>query len=101
VSDGLEERITELEHENLNLTIGNKAKEQVIGQMVEERKEMISQLTNSSHMVGVLETQLKALEAPRHMPQENEQSTGGGSSPQVTETDRAVEYEDTSGEGSQ
>ncbi len=58
-------KIAELEQENLQLTIDRAAKEQVINQLVIERKEHVAQMTEQGRQIGVLETRLKQIEAPR------------------------------------
>ncbi len=66
--DGSEDttgKIAELEQENLQLTIDRAAKEQVINQLVIERKEHVAQMTEQGRQIGVLETRLKQIEAPR------------------------------------
>ena len=59
-----EERVKGLEQEKLNLTIDNKAKEQVINRLTEERREFIGQLTEQSRAIGRLETEMRALRPP-------------------------------------
>ncbi len=66
--DGSEDttgKIAELEQENLQLKIDRAAKEQVINQLVIERKEHVAQMTEQGRQIGVLETRLKQIEAPR------------------------------------
>ncbi len=66
--DGSEDttaKIAELEQEKLQLTIDRAAKEQVINQLVKERKEHVAQLTEQGRQIGILETRLKQIEAPR------------------------------------
>jgi hypothetical protein len=65
-------RIKELEQELLDLKIMNKGKDYFIDQLkqdreavVQERAQLISQLTASVKEIGVLETKLLQLEAPR------------------------------------
>ncbi len=58
-------KIAELEQENLQLTIDRAAKEQVINQLVKERKEHVVQMTEQGRQIGILETHLKQIEAPR------------------------------------
>ncbi len=58
-------QIAELEQENLQLTIDRAAKEQVINQLVKERKEYVVQMTEQGRQIGILETRLKQIEAPR------------------------------------
>ncbi len=57
-------KIAELEQENLQLTIDRAAKEQVINQLVKERKEHVAQMTEQGRQIGILETRLKQIEAP-------------------------------------
>ena len=61
-------KIAELEQENLQLTIDRAAKEQVINHLVNERKEHVAQLTEQGRQIGILETRLKQIEAPRDQP---------------------------------
>ena len=65
-------RVNELEHdnlklqqENLQLEIDKKGKEYFINQLIKERKETVIQLTEQSRQIGVLETRLTQIEAPR------------------------------------
>jgi len=58
-------KIMELEQANLQLTIDRAAKEQVINQLVTERKEHVAQMTEQGRQIGILETRLKQIEAPR------------------------------------
>jgi len=59
------QRIQELERENFDLKITNRAKEIVIERMQKERDGFIEKLLVSSQTVGQLETKLKRLEAPK------------------------------------
>ena len=71
--DGSEDttgKIAELEQENLQLTIDRAAKEQVINHLVKERKENVAQLTEQGRQIGILETRLKQIEAPRDQARE-------------------------------
>lgn len=63
-------KIASLEQENLQLTIDRAAKEQVINHLVKERKEHVAQLTEQGRQIGILETRLKQIEAPRDQVQE-------------------------------
>jgi hypothetical protein len=67
-----DKRIKELEQEVLDLKIMNKGKDFFIEQLkedrkavVEERLQLVGQLTASVREIGVLETRLLQLEAPR------------------------------------
>ncbi|MCH7634282.1 MAG: hypothetical protein IIA36_06265 [Proteobacteria bacterium] len=68
-------KIAELEQENLQLTIDRAAKEQVINQLVKERKEHVAQLTEQGRQIGILETRLKQIEAPRDQARESHRTT--------------------------
>lgn len=61
----ISDRINELEEENLQLKIDKAGKEYFINQLVRERKETVIQLTEQSRQIGVLETRLDQIEAPR------------------------------------
>ena len=87
------ETIEKLEQKSLNLTIDNKAKEQVINHLTQDRKDYIEQLTQQSHTIGKLETQLLALQAPTDTSKQTE-----GDKPAEPVTD--VGYNDREGEGS-
>lgn len=58
-------RIDTIEKENLQLRIDRAAKEQVIGQLVDERRTWLTQLTEQSREIGRLEMQVQQLAAPR------------------------------------
>ena len=58
-------KLNELERENLDLKITNRAKEIVIERMQKERDGIIEQLLISSRTVGQLETKLHQLEGPK------------------------------------
>ncbi len=58
-------KLNELERENLDLKITNRAKEIVIERMQQERDGIIEQLLISSRTVGQLETKLHQLEGPK------------------------------------
>ncbi len=68
-------KIAELEQENLQLTIDRAAKEQVINHLVKERKEHVAQLTERGRQIGILETRLKQIEAPRDQAREPRRAT--------------------------
>ena len=87
-----EQEIEKLQQQSLNLRIDNKAKEQVINHLTQDRKDFIEQLTQQSHTIGKLETQLLALQAPR-----TTEERGGGDKPPKPVTD--VGYNDREGEG--
>ncbi len=71
--DGLRTRIKDLESENVMLKIDNSAREQIIAQVKDDRKELIEQLqgfvdkiADQSLRIGQLQEQLTQLEAPKH-----------------------------------
>ena len=68
-------KIAVLEQENLQLTIDRAAKEQVINQLVKERKEHVVQMTEQGRQIGILETRLKQIEAPRDQVREPHRTT--------------------------
>ena len=57
-SDNTTGKLAELEQKNLQLTIDRAAKEQVINQLVSERKEYVAQMTEQGRQIGILETRL-------------------------------------------
>lgn len=57
--------IKKLEQENLDLKIVNKGKDYFIEQLKKERDDFIAKIENNSRVIGVLETKLLQLEAPR------------------------------------
>lgn len=59
-------RVDILEKENFQLQIDRAAKEQVIGQMLEERRAWLGQLNDQSREIGRLEMQIQQIAAPRH-----------------------------------
>ena len=61
----LRECVVILEKEKLQLAIDRAAKEQVINQMLDERREWLGQLTQQSREIGRLEMQVKQLNAPK------------------------------------
>lgn len=64
--DAVSAELTKIKEDNLNLTIDNRAKEQVISTLVGERKEMMDKLEGYASKVGQLETELRlAIEAPK------------------------------------
>lgn len=70
--DGKDDRIKELERENLDLKITNKGKDFFIDQLKEdrenfarEREGLINQLVESTRQIGALETKLLQIDAPR------------------------------------
>ena len=64
VSEGDKSRILELERENLDLKITNRAKDMVIEQARKEREGFFDQLLSASRKMGELETKLLQLEGP-------------------------------------
>ena len=60
----LRSRIDVLDKENLQLKIDRAAKEQVIGQMLDDRRAWLGQLTEQSREIGRLEMQLQQLAEP-------------------------------------
>ncbi len=76
--DGSEDtagKIAELEEKNFQLTIDRAAKEQVINHFVKERKEHVAKLTEQGRQIGILETRLKQIEAPRDTARESHRTT--------------------------
>ncbi len=69
------EKIAELEEKNFQLTIDRAAKEQVINHFVKERKEHVAKLTEQGRQIGILETRLKQIEAPRDQARESHRTT--------------------------
>jgi hypothetical protein len=61
----LRSRIDVLDKENLQLKIDRAAKEQFIGQMLDDRRAWLAQLTEQSREIGRLEMQVQQLAAPR------------------------------------
>ncbi|MBM3880183.1 MAG: hypothetical protein FJ387_10770 [Verrucomicrobia bacterium] len=55
----------ELRHELKDLKIANRAKDQIIEMLRQEREGFVEKLMNSSRRVGELETRLRQLSAPR------------------------------------
>jgi len=66
-AETLRDRLSVLRKQIYQLKIDRAAKEQVIGQMVEERQSWFSQLTEQSRQIGRLETHMEQLAAPRHV----------------------------------
>ena len=60
----LRSRIDVLDTENLQLKIDRAAKEQFIGQMLDDRRAWLAQLTEQSREIGRLEMQVQQLAAP-------------------------------------
>lgn len=60
----LRSRIDVLDKENLQLKIDRAAKEQFIGQMLDDRRAWLTQLTEQSREIGRLEMQVQQLAAP-------------------------------------
>jgi hypothetical protein len=73
--------VKRLEDELVNLRIDNRAKEQVITMLRDERREMQTQLNDVSYRLGAAETRVAQLEAPKTYNDEEQQ----------TEPDRATE----------
>jgi hypothetical protein len=63
-SEGLLTRVDTLEKEKLQLQIDRAAKEQVIGHMIDERRQLVDQLTALSRENGRLEMHVQQLAAP-------------------------------------
>jgi hypothetical protein len=57
-------QIDTLNKENFQLKIDRAAKEQVIGQMIDERRAWLVQITEQSREIGRLEMQVQQLAAP-------------------------------------
>jgi hypothetical protein len=60
-----DKNIDDLEKKVLNLKIDNRAKEQVIGHLTDEHRELIARVSEQGRMIGKLETQLLQLQEPR------------------------------------
>lgn len=71
--------IKRLEDEVVNLRIDNRAKEQVITMLRDERRELLTQVESASYRLGAAETRLGQLEAPK--PHAAEETHGSGSEP--------------------
>lgn len=54
-----------LREENLNLRIDNRAKEQFINQLVQDRNSLMQAVQDTNYRLGVAETRVQQLEAPR------------------------------------
>ena len=65
VSEGDKSRILELERENFDLKVTNRAKDMMITQAQKEREDFFDQLLSASRKMGELETKLLQLEEPR------------------------------------
>jgi len=65
-----EKRLKDLEYELRDAQITSKAKDMYIERLEKERAGMVEQLTAMSRQVGVLETKLLSLEAPKEVPGE-------------------------------
>lgn len=65
-SDEDKARMLELERENLDLKITNRAKDIAMGQMQKERDVFFEQLLTATRKVGELETKLMQLEGPKN-----------------------------------
>ena len=66
VSETDKSHILELERENLDLRITNRAKDMVIEQQQKEREKFFDQLLAANRKMGELETKLLRLEEPRN-----------------------------------
>jgi hypothetical protein len=86
----LEEENEKLRGENMNLTIDNKAKEQVTTQLAKEREQFYKDSKRQMYQIGSLETQLRAIgapvddqhdEVPEIVPPDAEDGGGEGSYP--------------------
>lgn len=71
-------KIDDFENQVLNLQIDNRAKEQVIGYLTNERKELIAQVGEQGRVIGTLETQLRQLQAPRQTDNHEDVDGPGG-----------------------
>jgi hypothetical protein len=60
------EDVEKMKKEILDLQILNSGKDYLIGQLKEDRANLLDRIENNSHRIGVLETRLLQLEAPRH-----------------------------------
>lgn len=79
VSEG---RLKELEAENLDLKITNRAKDQVIEMVREERASLLEKLTSATRKIGQLETRIRL-------------ALGSGSQRDATIEDARVDDDDT------
>jgi hypothetical protein len=61
----LESKVKKLEEENINLKVDNRGKEAFITMLVNERKEMATAMQDLSYKLGVAETRVLQLEAPK------------------------------------
>jgi len=61
----LESKIKKLEEENINLRVDNRGKEAFITMLVKERKEIATAMQDMSYKLGVAETRVQQLEAPK------------------------------------
>jgi hypothetical protein len=66
--EAMQAYIKDLENEKFNLEIDKRARDQVIGMMREQittdRKDFLAQITQQSHRVGQLETEMRQIKAP-------------------------------------
>jgi hypothetical protein len=63
-AEGDDTRVKELERENLDLKITNRAKDIELERMDEERKSFFDQLLSANHKIGGLENKLHQIESP-------------------------------------
>ena len=64
-SEELEITLKILREENLNLKIDNRGKEQFINQLVQDRNSVLQSIQDVNYRLGVAETRVQQLEAPR------------------------------------
>jgi hypothetical protein len=64
-TDGNESRVTELERENLDLKITNRAKDIELERMDKERKSFFDQLLSANQKIGELGNKLLQIESPK------------------------------------
>lgn len=70
------EKIRELEKENIDLKITNRGKDFYIEKINEERKDFIKMIEGKSFLIGKLETKLLQLKSPENSPVSDENSNG-------------------------
>ena len=68
--DELSQRVQQLEFENRDLQITNKAKDMYINRLEKNQENLFKDLTGQSHKIGELETKLRLLEAPKENTQQ-------------------------------
>jgi hypothetical protein len=82
-----------LREENLNLRIDNRAKEQFINQLMQDRNSLMQAVQDANYRLGVAETRVRQLEAPRVEARDSAQERAGESG-QEEDTSRSAGYVD-------